>query len=78
MVEEPFAWVGTRPDDEPVREDDRPTGDSAPVAPGFADHRCTLSGDRALVDRSNPLDDLPVDRDGIPGFDIEEIRLVQR
>ncbi len=78
VVEETFAGIGARPDDEPVREDDRAAGDSAPVTTGLPDHRCTLTGDRTLVHRGDPFDDLPVDRDGIPGLDIEEVRPVQR
>ena len=39
------------------------------VAAGLADHRGALAGDGTLVDRGDPLDDLAVGRDHLPGLD---------
>ena len=56
-------------DHDPVGEHPRSAGHARPVAAGLADHRCALAGDRRLVDRGHPLDDLAVGRNDLADLD---------
>ena len=64
-VEEGVPTLGRDADHDPVGKYFRATGDGGTVAPGLADHRRRLSRDGGLVDRGDPLDDLPVRRDEV-------------
>ncbi len=68
-VEEALAGPGGDLHDDPVGEHPRSAGHARPVAAGLANHRGTLAGDRRLVDRGHPLDDLAVGRNDLAGLD---------
>ena len=72
-VEEALPRLGRDPDDDPVGQDAGAAGDAGVVAAGLADHRGRLAGDRRLVHRGDPLDDLAVGRDHLPGLDHDEV-----
>ncbi len=76
-VEESTAGFGGQSYDKPVGEDPRPACDRAPVPPRLPDHGSTFARDRALIDGSDPLDHLPVGRDGIAGIDEECIPFLE-
>ena len=56
------------PDHDPIGEDPGSAGDGRAVAAGLADHRSRLAGDGRLVDRGDPLDDVPVAGDHLAGL----------
>ena len=64
-VQEALARQHGHAHDDPIGDDPRAAGDGTAVAAAFADHRRTLAGDRALVDRGDSLDDFAVGRDDL-------------
>ena len=66
-VEERLAGLLGDPDHEPVREQPGAAGDGRAIAAGLADDRRRLAGDRRLVDRADPFDDLAVGGNDLAG-----------
>jgi hypothetical protein len=60
-----------------IGEHARAAGDGGSVATGLADDRRRLAGDRRLVDARDPFDDVTVARDGLAGFDDDDVALPQ-
>jgi hypothetical protein len=72
-IAEARAWLGGDLHDDPVGQDAGAAGDARVVAARLADDRRALAGDRALVDRGDPLDNLAVGGDHLTGLDDHEV-----
>jgi hypothetical protein len=76
-IDEAAARILTDLDLDPVRQHARASGDRAAIASRLAHDRRRLAGDRALVDRRDPLEDLAVGRDHLPGGDPDHVPLAE-
>ena len=76
-IEERLARPRGDPDHDPIGQDDGAAGHRAAVPARLTEHRSRLAGDRRLVDRGDPLDNVAVAGDDPAGLDDTEVADLQ-